>query len=477
VFDKSTTKTGEFGSGLAGKGVIAQIHLNGFVHGLWAAPEGPIHAMIADESTSSILVAAGQSGKIYRVNTKDTSYSQLVDVDEPMVVSLARSTNGIYMGTANKAVIYELESTGTLASGLFASRALDAKSTVLWGNLMFDGEVTSDSQVKVETRTGNTPEPTDGTWSQWIVAEPVAPKIMKIQSPVAQYLQYRITFADVGEEQPGFVDNVQVFYVQKNVAPVLKKIELAKVPGSPAAAQAAALAAAAARMQQSSKSGDDDKTNEAGEEAAKAAAAAARAAQMAVAAKSTEAKGDLQNSQKINITWSAEDPNGDKLRYNLYYKGEDEAVWKLIEERLTSPRHQFSTEAIPDGQYRFKVEATDLFDNQETSASTVQTVSHIYTVDNSSPEINDLQATRVGANEYEIRATASDKTSIIAAAEYNLNASEEWRTLAPEDGIFDFNQESFTVRVTPEEEQEEHTLSIRVYDREGNSKVEKILLR
>ncbi len=478
VFDKTTTKTDDFGSGLDGKGIVAQIHSNGFVNGLWAAPEGPIHQMIADNNTSSILVAAGKNGKIYRVNTIDASYSLVSDVDEPMVISLAASNNGIMFGTANKAVIYELETSAPLVSGMFASRALDAKSTVKWGNLMYDGEVTSASQIKLETRSGNTPEPSDGTWSPWTVAEPVADQIVTIGSPVAHYLQYKITLTAGPDNATNFVDGVQVFYVQKNVAPVLRKIELAKVPGTPAAVQAAALSAAVARMQQSSSSDGDSKAEVAGEEAAKAASAAARAAQAALAARIAQAGGsDLQNSQKVNISWSAEDPNDDKLRYNLYYKGEDEAVWKLIEDNLTATKHQFSTEAIPDGKYRFKLDATDRFENQETSAGTVRITSRIYTVDNSPPDIYDIQATRIAPNEYEITASASDKTSIISAAEYNLNAADEWRTLAPVDGIFDFQQESFRVKISPEEKQSEHTLSIRVYDREGNSRVEKILLR
>jgi len=478
VFDKSSTSTTGFGTGLDGQGQIIQIQPSGFVIGFWSAPEGPIHDIHADSSTSSILVAAGKSGKIYRVHVSDSSYSVVADVDEPMATALASGKDGILVGTANKAVIYELETSSTEQSGVFASRALNAKSTVQWGNLVFDGEITSGSEIKLETRCGNTPEPSDGTWSPWTAADPVAPQIVKIGSPIAQYLQYRLTITATPGQRSSFVDNIQVYYVQKNAAPVIRKIELTKVPGSPAAAQAAALAAAAARIQQSSSSSadTDSKSKEASEEAAKAAQAAARAAQSAITAKAAEADTDLQNSQKLNIAWSAEDPNGDKLRYNLYYKGEDESVWKLIEEHLTTPRHQFSTEAIPDGQYRFKVIATDRFDNQDTSASVVELSSRIYTVDNSSPDITAFQGTPIGNDEFEISATATDKTSIISAAEYNLNAAEEWRTLAPVDGIFDFNTESFKVRVKPEKVQPEHTLSIRVYDREGNSRVEKILL-
>ncbi len=476
VMDKSTT--GTFGSGLEGKGEVIQIQPSGFVTDFWTAPEGPIHDAVADLATSSILVAAGKNGKIYRLNITDTAYSVVADVDEAMVTSLAESTSGVLIGTANKAVVYDLQTSAPLQQALFASRALDAKSTVQWGNLMFDAEAISNGQILIETRSGNTNEPSDGTWSKWVASEKVAPQIVKIMSPVAQYLQYRLSITPDPNQPQGFIDSIQIFYVQQNAAPVIKKIDLAKVPGSPAAAQAAALAAVASRMQQTQGDSDDKEAEKASEEAAKAATAAARAAQVAMIARAAaSARTDLANSQKVNISWTAEDPNNDSLRYDLFYKGEDEKVWKLIEEHITTTKHQFSTEAIPDGKYRFKVDATDRFENQQTSASTVSMTSRVYIVDNSSPEIFDMNATKVGANSWEITASASDKTSIISAAEYNLNAAEEWRALAPEDGIFDFNSESLRFRITPEEEQPEHTLSIRVYDREGNSRVEKILLR
>jgi hypothetical protein len=184
-----------------------------------------------------------------------------------------------------------------------------------------------------------------------------------------------------------------------------------------------------------------------------------------------------ENSQKIAITWDASDPNDDDLRYRLLFKGEDESQWKLIEENLTSPRFFFSTEALPDGKYRIKVEASDAMENQETSAGTVSMISRVYVVDNTPPDILDLKGKRVGKNEFEISADAVDKTSIIAAAEYNIDADKEWKALQPVDGIFDLNHESFRVKVKPEKPSPEHTLSVRVYDREGNSRVEKVLLR
>ena len=179
----------------------------------------------------------------------------------------------------------------------------------------------------------------------------------------------------------------------------------------------------------------------------------------------------------MNIAWDAADPNGDRLQYRLYFKGEDETAWKEIEKDLAMPRYTFSTEAIPDGKYRVKVDATDILQNPESSATTVSLVSRVFLVDNSPPDITELQGKRIGTNEYEIRAAATDATSILSAAEYNMDAAKEWRAVFPQDGIFDLNDESFSFRAKPEKEYPEHTLSLRVFDREGNSRVMKVILR
>src|SRR5678815_5182032 len=35
-------------------------------------------------------------------------------------------------------------------------------------------------------------------------------------------------------------------------------------------------------------------------------------------------------AQQITLTWVAEDPDGDRLVYNVYFRGEDETQWKML---------------------------------------------------------------------------------------------------------------------------------------------------
>ena len=230
---------------LGGQSAIHQIQPNGFVSRFWQAPEGPIQALKADLVTNSILVAGGNKGKIYRLES-DTNYSVVEDVEESTVLSFAQYERRILFTTANKASLYEFVTTPT-QQGLFASRALNAGATVQWGNLMYEAEETTGSGIAFESRSGNTSQPEDKTWSQWTQAERIGPKLFKLQSPVAQYLQYRLTLKAAGNGESPVLDNVQIFNVQSNVPPIIRNIRVDKLGGEPSPVDLAILIAGASR--------------------------------------------------------------------------------------------------------------------------------------------------------------------------------------------------------------------------------------
>lgn len=486
----STPSAGSASSfNLGGSSFVVQIQPNGFVTNFWRSPEGPIHSMLADLDTNSVFVSAGNKGKVYRLES-DTNYSVIADVEETAVLSFAQHNKQIFFSTANKASVYEFVTTQT-QEGLFDSRAMNAGSTVQWGNLFYEAEETSGSEIGFETRTGNTSEPDDRNWSPWIAATRVAPRLMKIQSPVAQYLQYRLRMKPAPDGASPELDNVQLFHVQRNVAPIIRNIRVDKIGGEQTPPDVAILIGGGRPSPTpsptpSAASSGSTPGSSPGNPLESALAAAARAASTPSSSSGrtgssspqfTSAVGSVQNSHRYGVSWDVADPNGDRLQFRLLFKGEDEQEWKEIEKDLTTPRYTFNTEAIPDGKYRLRVDATDELANPETIASTTSLVSRVIFVDNSHPEITGLKGEKAGKNEYVITATTQDEISILSAAEYNVDAAKEWRALLPEDGIFDFNTETFRFTIKPEKESPEHTLSLRVYDREGNSRVEKVLLK
>ncbi len=162
------------------------------------------------------------------------------------------------------------------------------------------------------------------------------------------------------------------------------------------------------------------------------------------------------------------------MEATLYFKGEGETTWKEIEDEITNTQYTFETVSIPDGPYRIKVEVTDLPSNPELLARTASLISELFVVDNTLPEITTFSAREKSAGIFTISATAKDGASIIAAAQYNVDA-DDWLYLLPADGIFDaaeelfaFDTESLTVG--------EHTLSLMVTDDEGNTTVRKVLV-
>ncbi len=483
--DSRTTGTAA-GSGGSPRGGIVQIQPSGFVVNFWSAPEGPIQSVLADPVGEGIFVAAGRKGRVYRM-LSDTNWSLIADVEEPMVLGLASFKNKVYFAAGNRAALYELQVDKT-GDGLFASRTLDAGSTVKWGNLLMEGETPAGTTVTVETRTGNTEDPVEQSWSSWAPAELTAENTARVAGPVARYLQYRLTLRGAGEgagRAMPRVDSVQFYHVQQNAAPVLREVRVEKAgapagPGGAAAGGAGEVAArAAAALAKSSSDDEEDDSSDAALVKArlKAAAAAASASAAKAGTAAPTGAGAKRNSRTFRVLWEARDPNGDKLVYRLFLKGEDEAVWKLADENVEESRAALTTSDMADGRYRLKVEASDARANADDAVSTASRTSDVFLVDNTPPVMEALTAKRIAEGEWEVSARAKDALSIITDAAYNVDAQSDPRAVSPEDGIFDFREETFRFRVKPEEPATEHSVALSITDREGNAAVAKVLLK
>ena len=56
----------------------------------------------------------------------------------------------------------------------------------------------------------------------------------------------------------------------------------------------------------------------------------------------------------ITIAWQAEDPDGDRMSFSLFIRGEGETQWKLLKENLHKFRFQPEPESLPDGKYQVR---------------------------------------------------------------------------------------------------------------------------
>jgi hypothetical protein len=92
-------------------------------------------------------------------------------------------------------------------TGVFVSRLLDASTSVHWLNLTSLGSQPAGTSLTFETRTGNSTNPNDGTWSAWTSVTGTT-----ISSPDSRYLQYRITLGSADTTNSPAVEQVTITY-------------------------------------------------------------------------------------------------------------------------------------------------------------------------------------------------------------------------------------------------------------------------
>ena len=72
-------------------------------------------------------------------------------------------------------------------------------------------------------------------------------------------------------------------------------------------------------------------------------------------------------NQQIQIIWQADDPDGDRLVYSIYFRGEDENEWKLLRENFNETMLTLEGDVLADGRYLFRVVASDKASNSGDS--------------------------------------------------------------------------------------------------------------
>ena len=101
-------------------------------------------------------------------------------------------------------------------------------------------------------------------------------------------------------------------------------------------------------------------------------------------------------AQQITLTWQADDPDGDRLVYNVYFRGEDETQWKLLRSNTHDNSMTFDADMLADGKYFFRVVASDREANPPPSARDATLVSAPVMIDNTPPVVTHGRVPRTG---------------------------------------------------------------------------------
>jgi hypothetical protein len=327
---------------------------------------------------------------------------------------------------------------GYLSTGQFESKVFDAQSFATWGRLAWRAEVPSGTSVAFQTRSGNTEEP-DRTWSEWS-KEQSEPAGGRVESPAARFLQWRAILNSKDPAATPELREVGVVYMQKNLPPEFRKMEVL-----PVGVALQEVPAAASNPGPDAKGGTD-------------ADAATRHRPHPTSRRGYDAGAR-------SISWQVVDPNDDDLTYDVQYRALDEKSWKTVRKGIDEDFVTFDGSALPDGTYLVRVIASDSLSNPSGLALTAEKISPPFDVDNTPPRIDRLKA-QIEHGTLKVSFEANDGFSVVREASYSVDAGD-WLPARPEDGLSDSAAETFEIEI-PTPPAGECSIVVRAVDSAGN---------
>lgn len=427
----------------AERSALYKIRPDNTVETMWTSKEENIYDLLLNPAGSILFVTDAQS-RIYRLD-RDRKATLVAQGNEGEGMRLLDSPAGVIAATGNLGKILRLESAAG-ASGWFESPVHDAGTVARWGRLTWRGDPNG---ITFRTRAGNSARP-DATWSEW--SDPITnPDQSLVRSPNARYIQWRAEFAG-GAGSPPALDSVTVAFLPQNTPPTVRSINVSTQAQS--AAKSANATAAAANAAYSITVTDTGETSSA-----------------AGASSQTLSRGA---GQQIQVSWQADDPDGDRLIFTLYFRGEDEREWKLLRSNMNENTYLLDADVLADGRYYFKVTASDRPSNPAEFAQEAELVSAPVLIDNTPPQVNVSAPRRTGGS-LEIDVDAEDRGGVLRRCEYSIDAGP-WLPVEAADGVTDSAREQFNIRVR-DLPAGEHLVVIRVYDAAGNAGLAKVIAR
>jgi len=427
------------------KAAIYRIAPDHAVETLWSSKEENVYDLLL--AGDEVVFGTDAQGRIYRLNPEQRKLTLLAQTNEGETVRLVGSEGELLAATGDGGKIYRLSSR-TSNAGTYESPVHDAGTVARWGRISWRGEAVGEGRVKLRTRTGNSARP-DRTWSEW--SEPLS-NGDPIPSPNARYIQWKAELSAAGGRTP-VIDSVTVAYLPQNNPPVIKTLSVTAQMAAAQAKSTPTQAPAATYTITVTDTGEAPPAPSSGTPTQTVGRAAA---------------------EHLQITWQAEDPDGDRLCYALSFRAEEESQWKLLKANLYETTYTLDSDALADGRYFFRVVASDAPSNPPLAARQVELISAPVLIDHTPPLVRAGTPRRFGRR-VEIDFEASDAASALRRAEYSLDAGP-WVPLEPADGVLDSQQEQFRL-VLDELDAGEHLVVLRVYDASNNAGLARVLLR
>ena len=420
---------------------VLSISPAGVVESLWSFTEETIYDLLWQDGR--LWVGTGLEGKLYRWADRQMLLEK--DVDERQIVAVLPGEPGPAFATTNAAALYRIVK-GTERAGTYTSAALDAEQMARFGTLSWKGELPPGTAARFSFRSGVSSEP-DHTWSAW--TEPREGREIPLTGvPNGRYVQWRAELKGSEGSSPRFYE-VDLSYRQENLRP---KISLfaALEPGQVLVPANFNPSNQVFEPAHPAKSGIFTTLTPGSEE---------------------EGGGRVKALWKLGyqtLRWSAVDPNGDELVYDLSFRlgeGADtdghkaDTEWHKMVEDYEEDHFSFDALSLPDGTYRFRLRASDRKANDPASALVAERVSEPVVIDHTPPALIKVEKAKDGT----LRATVSDASSPLREAVYSVNTAE-WQPAQAADGLLDSRTETLLIPpVKPED-----LVMLRVTDAANN---------
>jgi hypothetical protein len=374
---------------------------------VWSSTEELVFALEPTGVAGEVLAATGPNGKLYRITRESWSLDRTLDEKQATVLA------GGAIATNGPGAVYRVSDGAR--NGEYVSAVKDTGRTSRFGAFRFEGDMPAGTRVEFAFRSGESQTP-DAAWSAWSPWVPAA-QATKVAAPPGRYLQWKVRMGSDGKPQP-VIRRTEAAYRNSNTAPDVENV--AALAPAEVLARAASGSANVFETQ-----APDEKGIFTGLEESKAEGAPRK----------------LLRKGYRTLTWKATDRDGDALTYEIRVRALGSDRWVLLRKDLRETFYAFDTTSLPDGEYVFRVIASDADANPDDPKTASRDSSPVR-VDNTPPVIR-----RLPASSGQIRFEAVDEASPLLEAEYSIDA-KEWIRVEPEDGLSDSPSESYTVRLT-----------------------------
>jgi hypothetical protein len=398
---------------------------------VWSSTTVTGFALMA--TNGGVLIGTSDKGRIYSV-TDSGRDTLLLQSAEGQISSLVARGADVFASSSNQGKLIRFGIT-KIKEGSYESPVRDARLVASWGKIWWRGT----GPIELQTRSGNSERP-DMTWSDWSSSYTDASGA-QISSPRARFIQWRaiLKSSATANREEARLDDVSLAYLPRNLAPEVVAITILP-PG--------------VALQQQLQMPIDPNIEAAGLDAS----------MFGFVAQAPPRR--LFQRGARSLQWQAEDRNGDTLEYAVYYRALNESTFRLLKDHIRETFYTVDGASLADGQYVFRVVASDDLDNPAAVAMSGERISEPVEIDNTPPMVRSAGQVQVNGDRVRAVFDIQDTTGRIKRADVSIDGSQ-WREVFPDDGIADGGKERYSLDLSIAGPGE-HTISLRAFDNSNN---------